>query len=106
MICLINLEFNLDFGQRKPIYTNQFSKDVKKAQKRGKNLEKFKIIAKTLLDGNKLDDLHKDHALIGNYVGRRECHIESDWLLIYKLTIKLNEKQIIFERMGSHSDLF
>ncbi|MCU7837270.1 MAG: type II toxin-antitoxin system YafQ family toxin [gamma proteobacterium symbiont of Taylorina sp.] len=51
---------------------------------------------------NKLDDLHKDHGLIGNYAGRRECHIESDWLLIYKLM----DKTIIFERMGTHSELF
>ena len=85
-----------------PIYTNKFSKDIKKAQKRGKNLEKFKIIADVLICGDKLDDLHKDHQLIGNYTGRRECHIENDWLLIYKLL----DNQIIFERMGAHSDLF
>ncbi len=85
-----------------PIYTNKFLKDVKKAKKRGKNLEKFKIIAESLIDGIKLDELNKDHALIGNYAGRRECHIESDWLLIYKLM----DDTIIFERMGRHSDLF
>lgn len=82
-------------------YTKQFSKDVKKARSRGKNLEKFKIIATTLLSGEPLDEIHKDHKLIGNYLGRRECHMESDWLLIYKIT----EDQIIFERMGGHSDL-
>ena len=85
-----------------PVYTKQFARDVKKAQKRGKNLEKFKIIAKTLLHGETLDEIHRDHKLLGSYSGRRECHIESDWLLIYK-TI---EDKIIFERMGSHSDLF
>ena len=85
-----------------PVYTKQFSKDVKKARKRGKNLEKFKIIAKTLLSGEPLDEIHKNHKLIGDYLGRRECHLESDWLLIYKTT----DDQIIFERMGSHSDLF
>lgn len=83
-------------------FTKQFAKDVKKAQKRGKNLEKFKIIAASLLRGEPLDELHKDHKLIGNFSGRKECHLESDWLLIYKVT----EDQIIFERMGSHSDLF
>ena len=86
----------------KPVYTKQFARDVKKAQKRGKNLEKFKIIATTLLNGDALDDLHRDHKLLGNYSGRRECHIESDWLLIYKKVAD----QIIFERMGNHSDLF
>ena len=85
-----------------PVYTKQFSRDVKKARKRGKNLEKFKIIARTLLSGETLDEIHKNHKLVGDYLGRRECHIESDWLLIYKAT----DDQIIFERMGSHSDLF
>ena len=86
----------------KPIYTKQFARDVKKAQKRGKNLEKFKIIATTLVRGDALDELHRDHKLLGNYSGRRECHIESDWLLIYKAV----GDQIIFERMANHSDLF
>ena len=74
----------------------------KKSQRRGKNIGKFKIIAKILLSGQPLNEIHKDHKLIGNYVGRRECHIEPDWLLIYKVT----ESQIIFERIGTHSDLF
>jgi len=85
-----------------PIYTQQFARDVKRAQKRGKNLDKFKIIAETLLSGVSLDEIHKDHKLIGNYSGRRECHLESDWLVIYKTTAD----KMIFERMGSHSDLF
>jgi len=85
-----------------PAYTKQFSKDVKRAQKRGKNLEKFKIIAQTLISGQDPDEIHKNHRLIGNYTGRHECHIESDWLLIYKI----DDQQIIFERMGTHSDLF
>jgi len=45
---------------------------------------------------------YKDHNLIGNFIGRRECHIEPDWLLIYKI----DEDFIIFERTGTHSDLF
>ena len=85
-----------------PVYTKQFAKDVKKAKKRGKNLEKFKILAEVLLAEGSPDEIHKDHKLIGNYIGRRECHIESDWLLIYKI----EESQVFFERMGTHSDLF
>ena len=85
-----------------PVYTKQFEKDIRRAIRRGKNLEKFKIIARTLLTGEALDGIHRDHRLVGNYVGRRECHIESDWLLIYKM----QEKRIIFERMGTHSDLY
>ena len=87
---------------RVPVYTRQFERDVKRVRKRGKNFEKLKIIARALIEGNKLDALHRDHQLIGSYAGRRECHIEADWLLIYKL----EEDRIIFERTGSHADLF
>jgi len=85
-----------------PVYTRQFGKDIKRAIRRGKNLEKFKIIARTLLARQALDDIHKDHRLVGKYSGRRECHIEADWLLIYKR----EEKRLIFERTGTHSDLY
>jgi mRNA interferase YafQ len=87
---------------RTPVYTRQFGKDIQKAKKRGKNLNKFKIIALALIEGQRLDPLHRDHQLVGDYAGRRECHIEADWLLIYKL----EKNQIVFERMGSHTDLF
>lgn len=86
---------------RVPVYTRQFERDVKRVRKRGKNFEKLKIIARALIEGKKLDALHRNHQLIGNYAGRRECHIEADWLLIYKL----EEDRIIFERTGSHADL-
>lgn len=85
-----------------PVYTKQFEKDLKRSRKRGKNLDKFKILAKTLILGETLDPIHRDHKLVGNYIGRRDCHIESDWLLIYKI----DKKQLIFERIGTHSDLF
>jgi len=84
------------------VYTKQFAKDLKRAKKRGKNLDKFKIIAETLLAGISIDEIHNDHKLVGNYINRRECHIESDWLLVYKI----DQSQMIFERMGTHSDLF
>ena len=85
-----------------PVYTKQFEKDLKRCQRRNKKMEKFKLVAETLIAGDELDSIHRDHKLIGNFVGRRECHLESDWLLIYKL----EEDRIIFERMGTHSDLF
>jgi mRNA interferase YafQ len=59
-------------------------KDMKRARKKGKNLEKFKIIARTLIEGRKLDPLHRDHRLFGSTAGRRECHIEVDWLFVHK----------------------
>jgi mRNA interferase YafQ len=85
-----------------PVYTRQFERDLKLPLRRGKNIEKFKIIARTLLAGEPLDPIHRDRRLIGNYTGRRDCHIESDWLLIYKI----EGDRLIFERMGTHSNLF
>ena len=85
-----------------PVYTRQFEKDLKRCLRRGKDPEKFITIARTLLAGEPLDALHRDHKLIGNYTVRRECHIESDWLLIYKI----EGDQLTFERTGTHSDLF
>jgi len=71
-------------------------------KRRGKNHEKLKSIIRSLILEEPLDHIHKDHKLIGNWQGRRECHIESDWLLVYKTEID----RIIFERTGTHSDLF
>ena len=85
-----------------PVYTRQFERDLKRIKKRGKNIEKLKIILSSLTEEEKLDPIHRDHKLVGNWLGRHECHIESDWLLIYKT----EGDRIIFERTGTHSDLF
>jgi mRNA interferase YafQ len=85
-----------------PAYTKQFAKDAKLAKRRGKNFEKLKLIVRSLVAGEELDPIHRDHKLIGEFAGRRECHIESDWLLVYKA----EAKTIIFERTGTHADLF
>ena len=71
-------------------------------EKQGKSIEKIKTIIKKLIEEGNLDAKLKDHKLIGNYKGRRECHVEPNWLLIYKI----KDTEIIFERTGSHSDLF
>lgn len=84
------------------IYTKRFEKDVELTKRRNKNLEKLKEVIGKLILQESLDTRYKDHVLTGNYSGRRECHIEPNWLLIYKL----EEKRIIFERTGTHSDLF
>ena len=86
----------------KPSYTKQFEKDWKRLQKRGKAKEKLKKILTMLINEKQLPQRCRDHKLIGNYKERRECHIEPDWLLIYKAT----KRMIIFERTGSDSDLF
>ncbi|HBW47633.1 TPA: type II toxin-antitoxin system mRNA interferase toxin, RelE/StbE family [bacterium] len=70
--------------------------------RRGKDLAKLEEVIINLISGKVLDRRYKEHTLKGNYKGRRECHIESDWLLIYKLI----DDFIIFERTGTHSDLF
>ncbi|MBI5552300.1 MAG: type II toxin-antitoxin system YafQ family toxin [Desulfobacterales bacterium] len=85
-----------------PAYTKQFERDAKQMKKRGKNLQKLKIIIRSLVAEEPLDDLHRDHKLIGNWKGRRECHIESDWLLIYLV----EPDRVVFERTGTHADLF
>ena len=85
-----------------PSYTKQFEKDLKLCKKRNKDIEKLKSIISQLIDQIELPRKNKDHKLIGSYSGRRECHIESDWLLIYKI----QNDEIIFERTGTHSDLF
>ena len=83
---------------RTPVYTKQFSRDVKRMEKRAK---KLKLIARTLIAGEPLDPLQRDRKLVGSFSGRRECHIEADWLLIYKI----EGKAVVFERTGTHSDL-
>lgn len=85
-----------------PVYTRQFERDIKRMKRRRKNPEKLKIIIRSLISEEALDPIHREHKLIGNRQGRRECHIESDWLLIYKTEID----RIVFERTGTHSDLF
>ena len=85
-----------------PIYTNSFAKDIKLAQKRGENIDKLKKIIELLVNKEPIPQKYRDHNLVGNFIGRRECHIEPDWLLIYKI----DNDDIIFERTGSHSDLF
>jgi mRNA interferase YafQ len=63
-----------------PVFTRQFNKDVKRMKKRTKDLEKLKKILKPLIAEESLEPTYRDHKLIGNWIGRRECHIESNWL--------------------------
>lgn len=88
-----------------PIHTKQFNRDVKSIQKSGsKDIEKLKEVIRILIEGEKIDPSYRDHPLKGNFKDRRECHIKPDWLLVYKIV--KDEKIIIFERTGSHSDIF
>ena len=86
------------------VTTSRFEKDLKKCLKQGKKAKKIALIMEHLLAGKSLPKKYKDHMLKGNFSHCRECHIEPDWLLIYN--INKSEKTIIFQRTGSHSDLF
>jgi mRNA interferase YafQ len=87
---------------RIPEYSTQFQRDVKRAQRRGKDIAKLKDLLAILIAGQPLLPRHKDHALKNNWSGYRDAHIEPDWLLIYCI----EDGVIRFERTGSHSDLF
>lgn len=85
-------------------HTTKFQKDLKRAQKRSYDISLLAEIVKKLANGEKLPAKNKDHALTGDYEGKRECHITPDWLLIYEI---YNERLILFlTRTGTHSDLF
>ena len=82
--------------------TVQFKRDLKKQQKRGKELGKLKTVIDLLVAGEVLPKSYRDHPLTGNWKGWRDVHVEPDWLLIYKL----QPDELILGRTGSHSDLF
>lgn len=86
----------------RPVYLNKFDQEIEKSKKRGKNIEKLKRILKLLIEEVPLPEKNRNHKLKGNYTGYWECHIEPDWLLVYKKT----ETHVYFARLGSHSDLF
>jgi mRNA interferase YafQ len=82
--------------------TTRFDKDVKKMKKRGKSFEDFKRVIEKLAKDVTLEPKYRDHKLVGNYTGIRECHIEPDWLLVYMNS----EEELLLVRTGSHADLF
>lgn len=84
--------------------TNQFKKDLKLARKQDKNEDKMWEIVERLANGEELEEKYKDHNLVGEYAGYRECHIFPDWLLVYKK--KEDLLILLLYRLGSHSDLF
>ena len=81
-----------------------FKKDLKLAKKRGYDLSLLTSVVDTLAMGQPLAEKYKDHNLVGNYKGCRECHITPDWLLIYEVSD--NELILYLTRTGTHSDLF
>lgn len=86
------------------IASNKFRKDLKLARKRGLKLEKLNAVVEMLANQLPLDIRYRDHALTGDYGDFRECHIEPNWLLIYRQDEDVLE--LFLFRTGSHSDLF
>ena len=86
------------------VQTGKFKKDLKAVIKRGYNIALLEVVVDILASGQELPVKYKDHALIGNYKGCRECHITQDWLLIYE--IDGDELILYLTRTGTHSDLF
>ncbi|MBN1617826.1 type II toxin-antitoxin system YafQ family toxin [Candidatus Dojkabacteria bacterium] len=84
------------------VYSTQFKKDYKRVKKRNKDLYKLKTVIELIMTGQQLPQSYRDHQLTGNWKDHRDCHIEPDWLLIYRV----DSDTLFLERTGSHSDLF
>ncbi len=82
--------------------TNRFEKDIRRMLSRGKSKNKIMTLMNMLVAEKPLEKRYKNHKLTGEYMHRHECHIEPDWLLIYKV----QGGEIVFERTGTHADLF
>jgi mRNA interferase YafQ len=89
---------------RKIVWTTQFKKDYKLAEKRGLEIALLDDCIRMLVAGEELVPKFHDHNLSGRWSGYRECHVQPDWLLIYR--IEENNLILVLTRTGSHSDLF
>jgi mRNA interferase YafQ len=80
----------------------QFRRDVKLAKRRGKDMSKLREVITLLAEGSRLPPWRKDHPLRGGWKHHRDCHVEPDWLLIYKI----DGQDLYLVRTGTHADLF
>ena len=83
-------------------YTTQFKKDYKRIKKQKKDLSKLKTVIEKLSSGKPLEPIYRDHQLSGTWKDHHDCHIEADWILIYRIT----DEGLYLERTGSHTELF
>lgn len=90
--------------KHKVVVLNAFRKDYRALTKRGYDMSLLQETVELLADGDPLPERYRDHALAGDFIGCRECHIKPDWLLIYRL--EKDELILYLMRTGSHSDLF
>ena len=84
------------------VASNRFRKDLKLALKRGYKMSLMEAVVDRLAAQEPLEERYRDHLLSSEYGGFRECHITPDWLLVYQVGNGI----IVFERTGTHSDLF
>ncbi|MBS0211818.1 MAG: type II toxin-antitoxin system YafQ family toxin [Proteobacteria bacterium] len=87
---------------RIPVYSGQFKRDVRAVGKRGKDMDKLRALMALLIEAKPLPASCLDHPLKGAWRSFRDAHVESDWLLIYKV----DGNTVRFERTGRHTDLF
>ena len=90
------------FDVRSPIRSGQFKRDIKAAQKRGKDLSKLRTLLLLLIEAAPIPSEYLDHPLKGQWKGYRDSHIEPDWLLIYR--VEGDDLHLV--RTGTHSDIF
>lgn len=86
------------------VLSNRFKKDLKRAQKRGLDLDLLEKVVDQLANCIPLPEKNRDHALTGKYIGFRECHVAPGWLLVYR--VEDEELELFLFRTGTHSDLF
>ena len=84
--------------------SSEFKRDYKNAKKQGKDIPMLLKVIEMLANDEPLPEIHRDHALTGNWIGHRECHVMPDWLLLYKKTDK-NGLVLLLVRVASHSNL-
>jgi len=87
-----------------PTFTGHFKKDRKLMNKRNRDMDKLTDVLSLLINEQPILPKHENHPLHGKYQGKMECHVEPDWLLIYR--IDKENRRVIFYRTGTHSDLF
>jgi mRNA interferase YafQ len=87
-----------------PDYTNVFKKNIKLLERRRKDINKLKVVMYAIMHEIPLPPQYKEHHLHGKFEGTLECHIEPDWVLIYKIDDA--QKTVLFHSTGTHSDLF
>ena len=85
-------------------FSAKFRRDYKRIQKQGKDVNRLLSVVDTLAAEKPLERKYRDHAMNGDFIGHRECHIEPDWLLIYK--VEEDALLLTLTRTGSHSELF